>query len=214
VLLVDDQMLFVESLKIVIGTRARDIEIVGIAHNGQEAIACIEKELPHIVLMDVRMPVLDGVEATRYIHEKYPQIRIIMLTTFDDDEYVHSALHHGAMGYLLKDILPSELIAAIRATNEGAAMISPAIISKLVDRMSAHPPEPAGAPAKEGHPPHLLQALSRREIEIYQLLSEGYDNKQIAERLYIAEQTVRNHVSAIYSKIGVHSRVQVMRMRR
>ena len=214
VLLVDDQVLFVESLKTVIETRTEDIEIVGIAYNGQEALELVEKSLPHIVLMDVRMPVVDGVEATRIIHEKFPQIHILMLTTFDDDEYVHKALHHGAIGYLLKNIPPSELIAAVRATKEGASLISPAVIARLVEQINKHPFEADDHTISESNLPYLLQPLSKREIQVFHLLAEGYDNKQIADRLFIAEQTVKNYVSAIYSKIGVRNRVQVMRMNR
>ena len=132
-LLVDDQVLFVESLKSVLETKMDDIEVVGIARNGEQAIEAVEKHVPDIVLMDVRMPVMDGVEATRRVHDKYPDVRILVLTTFDEDKYVMDAIRHGALGYLLKDIPPSELIAAIRAVNEGASLVSPALLTKIFE---------------------------------------------------------------------------------
>ncbi len=211
ILLVDDQVLFIESLKTVLETRTRDFKIVGIAYDGREAIRIVERERPHVVLMDVRMPKMDGVVATRLIHKKYPEIQVMMLTTFDDDEYVHAALHNGAVGYLLKDIPPYELIASIRAMREGAVQISPSIATKLADHAynsvkNAHSSE-GGFCA-----PEWFNALSKREMEILKLLSKGLDNREIAERLYIAEQTVKNHVSIIYSKMGARDRVQAVRM--
>jgi DNA-binding NarL/FixJ family response regulator len=204
-LLVDDQVLFVESLKSVIETKTEDIEVVGIARNGEQAIEAVEKRTPDIVLMDVRMPIMDGVEATRRIHDKSPDVRILVLTTFDEDKYVMDAIRHGALGYLLKDIPPSELIAAIRAVNEGASLVSPALLTKIFgDR--------ALSDTKEiGQNELWHERLSNREMEILELVSEGYENRQIAEKLFIAEQTVRNYVSGIYAKIGVHSRLQAIK---
>ena len=134
VLLVDDQILFVESLKTVLETRTKDIKVIEIAHDGWEAVQKVEKEHPHIVLMDVRMPKMDGVEATSIIKKKFPETHVMMLTTFDDDEFVHDALYHGAVGYLLKDIPPDELITAIRAVNEGSVLISQTVAAKIVQQ--------------------------------------------------------------------------------
>ena len=204
-LLVDDQVLFVESLKSVLETKMDDIEVVGIARNGEHAIEAVEKHVPDIVLMDVRMPVMDGVEATRRVHDKYPDVRILVLTTFDEDKYVMDAIRHGALGYLLKDIPPSELIAAIRAVNEGASLVSPALLTKIFEDNAPSDKQEIG----KNVPWH--KKLSNREMEILELVSDGYENRQIAEKLFIAEQTVRNYVSAIYAKIGVHSRLQAIK---
>lgn len=211
VLLADDQLLFVQNLRTVLQFRTKDLEVVGIAQNGREAIDLVERFSPEIVLMDVRMPVLDGVESARIIHECHPDILILMLTTFDDDEYVHSALAFGAVGYLLKDIPASELIAAVRATHEGACPMSPEVMRKLAQASTwnAAPSAPQDAPANLVAP--WAQVLSKREREILRLIADGLDNAHIAERLFIAEQTVKNHVSNIYAKLGVENRIQAMR---
>lgn len=201
ILLVDDQILFIESLKSVIETIADDITVTGIAHNGKEALACIEKTLPDIVLLDVRMPVMDGVETVKNIHSLYPEIKVMMLTTFDDDEYVHEALKYGAAGYMLKDVPPDNLIDSIRAIKAGTIQMSPQIMIKLIEFSEGEPfPKHAKDSLKN------IDKLSRREQEILYLLSKGLDNIQIGERLFIAEQTVKNHVSRIYFKLKIHDR--------
>ena len=143
VLLVDDQELFVRNLQIVLESRAGDIEVVGIARDGREALQRVRESKPDIVLMDVRMPVMDGVEATRLIHDRHPAIRVVMLTTFDDDEYVYHALEYGAVGYLLKSIPPDELFACIRAVAGGATLMSSTVKEKLV-RLRRRQPGPRG----------------------------------------------------------------------
>jgi DNA-binding NarL/FixJ family response regulator len=208
VLLADDQLLFVESLKTVLETRASDLSIQDIAHNGLEAVEAVRRRQPDIVLMDIRMPVMDGVEATRIIHQEYPEVAIMMLTTFDDDEYVTEALKLGAAGYLLKDSPPNELIAAIRSLLQGSVIISPQVANKLLRIGDA---EKRRDPAAETDP-GLLKFLSRREIEILRLIGQGEDNTGIAERLFISEQTVKNHVSVIYSKLNIHNRIKVMQL--
>ena len=132
VLLADDQVLFVESLRTVLETRAEDFEVVGVAFNGREALQLVMEKHPDIILMDVRMPEMDGVEATKIIHETYPDIHVLMLTTFDDDEYVVEALNHGAAGYMLKDIPPADLIVSLRAVCKGSIIISPQVANKLL----------------------------------------------------------------------------------
>lgn len=200
VLLADDQILFAESLKNVLETRAEDIHIVGIAHNGNQTLCMVEQFLPDIVLMDVRMPEMDGVEAACIIRKKFPATQIVMLTTFDDDEYVRKALNHGAIGYLLKDVPPGEVIAAVRAAKEGPVLMSPAIAAKLLGQ------------AAEGKPPAAnAYDLSRREQEVLELLSQGLNNKEIASRLFLAEQSVKNLVSAMYAKTGAHNRITALK---
>ncbi len=214
VLLVDDQVLFVESLRTVLETRATDFEVVGVALSGREAIRLVVEKQPDIILMDVRMPDMDGVEATKIIREAYPDIHVLMLTTFDDDVYVVEALNHGAAGYLLKDIPPEELIVSLRAVCSGSIIISPQVANKVLrtregDASAEEGAETRPMPSGENS---FLRFLSRREIEILRLIGEGADNVLIARKLSIAEQTVKNHVSVIYSKLHVHNRMQAMKL--
>lgn len=207
----DDQTLFVESLRTVLETRADDMVVVGIANDGGRAVEVVAEANPDVVLMDVRMPGMNGVESTRLIKERFPEIRVLMLTTFDDDQYVIEALRLGAVGYLLKNMPPAELISAIRAVHEGGVLISPQVANKLVGLLTGSPIKPDG---RQAHNPiaALVNQLSGREKEILQLMAEGLDNKEIAKKLFIAEQTVKNYVSVIYSKLGVRDRVQASRM--
>ena len=214
VLLVDDQVLFVESLRTVLETRAEDFEVVGVALSGREAIRLVVEKQPDMILMDVRMPDMDGVEATKIIHEAYPDIHVLMLTTFDDDVYVVEALNHGAAGYLLKDIPPEELIVSLRAVCSGSVIISPQVANKVLRTREGDASVEEGAetrtvPSGESS---FLRFLSKREIEILRLIGEGADNVLIARKLSIAEQTVKNHVSVIYSKLHVHNRMQAMKL--
>ncbi len=203
VLLADDQQLFTESIGTLIKNYAD--EIVAIAATGVEAVKLAETLQPQVILMDVRMPEMDGVQATKKILERFPQIRIMMLSTFDEDEYVREALHHGAAGYLLKDISPTELIASIRAIKEGAVQISPSVASKLVEQLYERH-------GKMSQGIEWYQTLSQREKEIFMLISRGYGNAQISQALCIAEQTVRNHVSTIYGKLGIKDRFQIIQL--
>ena len=207
-LLVDDQTLFVESLKTVLRTRAKDMIVIGVANDGPAALAMVAAEQPDVVLMDVRMPGMNGVEATRQLKEKFPVIKVLMLTTFDDDDYVIEALKFGAVGYLLKDMPPAVLIKAIRAVHEGGVLISPKVAAKIVDKLVYHPGKER---SPDSEPSLLANDLSNREKEVLHLLAQGLDNKEIAAKLFIAEQTVKNHVSIIYSKLGVHDRFQASR---
>ncbi|MBN1409856.1 MAG: response regulator transcription factor [Spirochaetales bacterium] len=207
ILLADDQTLFVESLKTVLEIRAGDIEVAGIARNGEEAVAMALELKPDVILMDVRMPVMDGVMATKEIHGRQPETHIIMLTTFNDDEYVLNALHYGAAGYLLKDIPPGDVISAIRAVNEGHVLIAQHVAAKLVDHAyGLKKPEPEGGTGDK------LKSLTEREKTILKLISEGHNNSEIAARLYLAEQTVKNYVSVLYSKLGISGRSHAMKL--
>jgi DNA-binding NarL/FixJ family response regulator len=209
IVIADDHVLFADSLKIVISIRARDMEVVGIAYDGAEAIDLVEKLNPDIVLMDVRMPKIDGVEATRIIRERHASVRIMMLTTFADDKYVYDAMRNGAEAYLLKDISPDELIASIRATLNGSILISPSVASKVISQ--GYAASQLGATEKveeQATPRHLF---NERERQILKLIAEGLDNRSIAETLFLAEQTVKNRISDIYARLGVHNRVQAIR---
>ncbi len=206
-LIVDDQVLFLESLSTCLRNYAADIEVVGLARNGSEALEQAAALHPDIVLMDVHMPVMDGVEATGKLLAAQPGVRILILSTYDEDEYVRNALKRGAAGYLLKDISPTELIASIRALKGGAVQISPQVVAKLMTNVINQAPSPA--PEIAGRL-EWFESLTPREREVFTLIARGYDNAQIGEELRMAEHTVRNHVSMIYSKLGVQDRFQII----
>jgi DNA-binding NarL/FixJ family response regulator len=199
-LLVDDQSLFREGLRTLLSLH-EDLQVVGEAANGQEALAAADALRPDVVLMDLRMPVLDGVAATRRLREALPGIRVIVVTTFDDDELVFDGLRAGAVGYLLKDVSSDKLVEAIRAAARGESFLQPSIAAKVLTEFSRLE---RTAPA----PQPLVEPLSERELEILRLLAGGQSNKEIAAALYIAEGTVKNHVTNILGKLGVHDRTQ------
>lgn len=209
-LLVDDQVLFVESLKTVLSIIATDIEIIGIAHDGLEAVRWLDREQPDIILMDVRMPHMDGVEAAKEILSRHKYIKIMMLTTYDDDEYVEEAMKYGASGYVLKDVPPADLVNSVRAIMAGTIQMSPKILNRIMEHGDG---ERRG---KQEHRVSLenIDLLSKREQEILFLMSRGFDNQNISEKLFIAEQTVKNHISKIYSKLGNHDRMTVLKLAR
>jgi len=204
ILLADDQRLFVENLKTVLEHQDPEIKVIATAENGEQAVELALEHHPDLVLMDVRMPVMDGVEATRLIHESDPDIAILVLTTFDDDEYVHDALSYGAVGYLLKNIPSGVLLDSIRGVLSGTVLLSPDVVSRLVHR-------PEKNEFEESYP---IERLSHREREVLFLMSRGYDNPAIAERLFLSEQTVKNHISHIYTKLGIHERIVAMKAAR
>ncbi len=203
VLLVDDQALFREGLHTLLSVYP-DLEVVGEAGNGEEALRQAARLRPAVVLMDLQMPVLDGAAATRRLHESQPDCRVIVLTTFDDDEYVFEGLRAGAAGYLLKDAPSAKLVEAIRAAARGESFLEPSVAAKVVAefaRLSNRPPAPSGA---------LVEPLSERELEILRLVAAGASNKEIAGRLSIAEGTVKNHVTNILGKLEVPGRLQAV----
>jgi DNA-binding NarL/FixJ family response regulator len=206
IVLVDDQVLIREGLRILLPLQG-NLEIVGEASNGNEAIVVVQHTQPDVVLMDVRMPLLDGVAATRALRELAPQCRILLLTTFDDNEYVFEGLRAGAAGYLLKDTPSDKLAEAIRTVARGDSFLQPSIAAKVVAefaRLSALPPKPQAMPA----PPALVEPLSERELAILRYLSRGDSNKEIATALYLSEGTVKNHITNILGKLGVRDRTQ------
>ena len=204
IMIADDQELIRESLSIILSQNA-DMEVTGLAENGAELLSLIKKAPPDIVLMDIRMPELDGVAATRAIKEQWPQIRIIILTTFDDDEYVFNALKYGASGYLLKGVSVAELSNAIRTVAHGGAMINPGIVTKVVhffNQMAQSSVQQDDAAIDAG-------SLSRTERNIALLVGHGLSNKEIAARLSLSEGTVRNGLSSALSKLGLRDRTQL-----
>jgi DNA-binding NarL/FixJ family response regulator len=201
VLLVDDQVLFRESLHALLDLQP-DTEVVGEAANGEEALRLAGSLKPEVVLMDVRMPVMDGVEATRQFHAAHPACRIIVLTTFDDDEYVFEALRNGAAGYLLKDSPIARLLEAVRVAARGETFLQPSVAAKVVEEFSRLARQ-EGSRRQE-----LPEPLSVRQTEILLLITTGASNREIAARLFIAEGTVKNHVTDILDKLGVKDRTQ------
>jgi DNA-binding NarL/FixJ family response regulator len=204
VLLVDDQSLFREGLHTLLSIY-EDIEVVGEAENGKDALEKVSKLKPDIVLMDVRMPQLDGVAATRQLQNQSPDVRVIMLTTFDDDEYVFEGLRAGAVGYLLKDVPSQKLVEAIHAAAKGNSFLQPSVAAKVVAEFTRMSGETAVSPTS---PAPLVEPLSNRELEILKLVATGASNREIAQTLYIAEGTVKNHVTNILGKLEVRDRTQ------
>ena len=202
VLLVDDQELFREGLETLLSVHP-DIEVVGQARNGLEAVEIAARVRPDLALMDVRMPVLDGVRGTRLLKEALPECKVIVLTTFDDDEYVFDALRAGAAGYLLKDVPSARLVEAIRATTRGESILEPSVAAKVIAEFTRVSSLVPAAQMEQ-----LVEPLSERELEILTLIAKGDSNKEIAEQLYIAEGTVKNHVTHILGKLGVRDRTQ------
>ena len=201
ILLVDDQRLMRDGLRTLLELEA-DFVVVGEAANGEEALARYAEHHPTIVLMDVRMPGMDGVEATRRLHTQWPNVKVIILTTFDEDEYIFEGLRAGALGYLLKAVSSDELAAAIRHVAAGQALIDPAVTRKVVDAFARL--APPARPLNAG----LAEPLSERELAILTLVANGLSNREIAERLYLAEGTVKNYVTSLLGKIGVRDRTQ------
>ena len=204
VIIADDQELIRESLKIVLNMNP-DMEVTAVAENGNELMKMLRTGQPDVILMDVRMPELDGVQCTKAIKETYPQVRIIILTTFDDDEYVYNALKYGASGYLLKGVSVPELTQAVRTVVSGGAMINPNIALKVVKLFSQLAQGNFSVPVEEG----AAALLSRTERKVTLLVGRGLSNKEIAEKLCLSEGTVRNNLSTVLSKLALRDRTQL-----
>lgn len=198
VLLVDDQMIIRQGLRSLLESKP-DLKVVGEAENGQQAIEQVELLKPDIVLMDVRMPIMDGVAATRNIGQRFPQTRVLILTTFDDDEYVSRAMQFGARGYLLKDTHSEELAQAIRSVYKGYTQLGPGLFEKVLNRPNVQQPEQL--------PPKLAE-LTPREREVLCLIVAGASNREIAQTLFISERTVKNHITSILSRLNLGNRTQ------
>lgn len=206
VLIVDDQEMIRESLQIVLATN-EDIDVVATAGDVPEAMKLVDKYLPDVVMMDIRMPGTDGVEGTKQIKDKYPDTRVIVLTTFDDDEYVFGALKNGASGYLLKGSSVAELADAIRVVHSGGAMINPDIAEKLITQFSAM----ASGTGKNYMKVNAasIDEFSESEINVIKLVGRGLSNREIATSLYLSEGTVRNYISNILLKSELRDRTQL-----
>jgi DNA-binding NarL/FixJ family response regulator len=211
VLLVDDQTLLRQGFQRLLELSDNRVSVVGAASDGVEALALIERlqhedRLPQVVLMDIRMPRMDGVQATEQIRARWPSVRVLMLTTFDNDEYVFDGLRAGASGYMLKDVSAEELVAAIHAASRGESPLQPSIAAKLVARLRAEPSEVSTSTGSiQGAE---MAELTEREREILRYLARGASNREIGEALYITEGTVKNHVSNILNKLALRDRTQ------
>ena len=200
VLVVDDQRLVREGIASLLNIQ-EGLRVVGTAVDGQEAIEKALALAPDVILMDVRMPVLDGIAATAQIRMKLPRCQVLMLTTFDDEEYVIKSLQAGASGYLLKDIPATDLAQAVRLTHVGIYQLSPSVMGKLVGQLGGKSRSSSPAPALE-------HDLTERELEVLRLIAGGATNREIAEALVVSQGTVKNHVSSILSRLGLRDRIQ------
>ncbi len=203
ILIVDDQELFREGLFTLLSVQD-DFQVVSQAGNGEEALFEIAKNSPDIVLMDLRMPVLDGVSAIKRISQQYSAVKVIALTTFDDDDLVFDALHAGAVGYLLKDVSPEKLFDAIRAADRGEYYLLPSITAKVMAEFTKLPRKSKPINSE------IVESLSRRELEILNMVSIGLSNKEIAQDLVIAEGTVKNHLTSIFNKLAARDRMHAV----
>ena len=204
VLLADDQALFREGLETLLSVH-KDIQVVGQAVNGQEAVDMALKLRPDVILMDMQMPILNGIGATRRLKQSMPDCRVIVLTTFNDNETIFDALRAGAVGYLLKDVGSAQLAESVRATARGEAILDPSVAAKVVAEFSRVSRLVGGTSSEV-----LLEPLSEREIELLKLIAFGSSNKEIAESLFITEGTVKNHITHILGKLGVRDRTQAV----
>ncbi|GAB4463434.1 MAG: response regulator transcription factor [Anaerolineales bacterium] len=198
IIICDDQAVVRDGLELLLGLE-KDIQVVGCAQDGAEAVELTAKHQPDLVLMDLKMPGMNGIEATREIRRKFPQIKILVLTTYDDDEWVFDALRVGADGYLLKDTPRQKLLEAIRGTQAGKSFLDPGVAGKVIAQVSSQQTQPASL---------LTEKLTSRELDVLRLLARGLTNAEIAAQLHLSEGTVRNHVSAILEKLSVTDRTQ------
>lgn len=200
VLIADDQAMVRSGLRLILETED-DIEVVAEAENGEEAVRLSRRERPDVVLMDVRMPVMDGLEATRQITSQDEETRVIVLTTFDLDDYVYGALRAGASGFLLKDAEADQLVDAIRVIASGDAIIAPSVTKRLISEFAGRP---------ESRQVTGLEELTERELEVLRLVAKGLSNAEIAEELFVSETTVKTHVSHVLTKLHLRDRVQAV----
>jgi DNA-binding NarL/FixJ family response regulator len=198
VIICDDQALIRDGLEMLLSLE-KDIDVVGKAQDGAEALELVAQQHPNLVLMDLKMPGMNGIEATRQIRTHHPAVKVLVLTTYDDDEWVFDAIRAGAAGYLLKDTPREEVVKAVRGTVEGKSFVDPAVAGKLLGQVADQQTQPASL---------ITDKLTGRELDVLRLIARGLTNAHIAARLHLSEGTVRNHVSAIFAKLNVSDRTQ------
>ncbi|RDG40069.1 response regulator transcription factor [Streptomyces corynorhini] len=206
VIVADDQSVVREGIVMLLGLLP-GIEVVGAARDGEEAVALVARLDPDVVLMDLRMPRCDGVEATRRIRRDHPGTQVVVLTTYADDDSLFAALQAGARGYLTKDAQGEEIVRAVEDVLAGQAGLAPSVQRRLLERVTAPPPAPPPAPAAA----RLPDGLTAREAEVLSLVAEGLSNKEIAQRLHIGAATVKTHINNLFAKIGARDRAQAVR---
>jgi DNA-binding NarL/FixJ family response regulator len=199
VLVVDDQELVRAGLIMILNSQD-DIDVVGEAANGSDAVAAVGRLRPDVVLMDIRMPIMDGLEATRILKASNIDLRVLVLTTFDPDEYVYKALKAGASGFVLKDIPPNELLTAVRVVAKG--LLAPSITQRVIAQFAERPPPPEAS--------QELGRLTDREAEVLRLMAKGLSNSEIAEQLFLSPTTIKSHVAGVLAKLGLRDRVQAV----
>lgn len=198
ILVCDDQAVIRDGLEMLLNLE-KDIQVIATAQDGAEAVELAAQKKPDLILMDLKMPGTNGIEATRQIHARFPDIKVLVLTTYDDDEWVFDAIRAGASGYLLKDTPREKIIEAIRGTVAGRSFVDPAVAGKLLNQVASNQTQPASL---------LTDKLTERETDVLRLIAKGFTNGEIANQLHLSEGTVRNHVSAILEKLGVSDRTQ------
>ncbi len=198
VVVVDDQAVVCDGLELILGSDP-NIQVIGKAYDGDQAIELVTEKKPDLVLMDLKMPGLNGIQATREIKHRFPQVKVLALTTYGDDEWVFDAIRAGADGYLLKGVKREELLNAVQGTVQGKTHVDPSVAGKLFQSVARASTPPSS---------RLSETLSEREVEILRLIAQGYTNAEIAEKLYLTRGTVRNYVSSILEKLGVEDRTQ------
>jgi DNA-binding NarL/FixJ family response regulator len=201
VLVVDDQELVRAGFIMILNTQD-DIDVVGEAPNGSDAVEAVGRLRPDVVLMDIRMPIMDGLEATRILKARNIDLRVLILTTFDPDEYVYKALKAGASGFVLKDIPPNELLAAVRVVAKGEGLLAPSITQRLIAQFAERLSTPEAS--------QELERLTDREAEVLRLMAKGLSNSEIAEQLYLSLTTIKSHVAGVLAKLGLRDRVQAV----
>lgn len=205
ILIADDQQLICESLKIVLNTQ-KDFDVISTVNNGKEVLESIEKENPDVILMDVRMPVMDGTVCTKYVKEKYPEIKVIILTTFDDDDFIFKALKYGASGYLLKGGTPQDIFKAIRTAISGGAMINPELTEKVFKLFSKMAQTDSNLETEKQINSDMF---SCSEWRVIQQVGKGLSNKEISAKLFLSEGTIRNYISKILEELDLRDRTQL-----
>lgn len=198
IIICDDQAIVRDGLGMLLKLEP-DIDVVGIAEDGAEAVEMVAQKKPDLILMDLKMPIMNGVEATRQIRTRYPEVKVLVLTTYDDEQWVSDAIQAGASGYLLKDTPRDAVVKAIKGTASGKTYLDPSVAGKVLEQASSHQTQPLAS---------VTSKLTEREIEVLRLLAKGLNNRDISDRLYLSEGTVRNHVSAILAKLRVTDRTQ------